>query len=250
MGVFFSAGSKDTAALAPEPAPYDIHRLALAHSQIVDRIRTAEHQFGRKPGSVQLLAVSKRHNAEAIIALNRTGQQAFGENQVQEALAKIKALSHLALEWHFIGPIQSNKTAAIAGHFDWVHSVDRKKILKRLNDQRPAELPPLQVCLQVKLADELAKSGARADDVAELIELASALPQIQVRGLMTLPPASSDQRTQRHWFRQLSELRDTLVARGCALDTLSMGMTNDLEAAIAEGATIVRIGTALFGPRP
>lgn len=182
--------------------------------------------------------------------LHQAGQRAFGENQAQEALEKIQMLAHLDLEWHFIGPIQSNKTASIAEHFAWVHSADRAKILRRLSSQRPAELDPLQVCLQVKLADEEAKSGARVEDVAELVTLGSELPNIRIRGLMTLPPASSDPATQRHWFRQLSELQANLNAAGHDLDTLSMGMTNDLEAAVAEGATVVRIGTALFGPRP
>lgn len=236
--------------MAPKPAPYDIDRLALAHSQIVDRIRTAEHQFGRNPGSVSLLAVSKRHSSTAIRALHGVGQRAFGENQAQEALEKMAELKHLDLDWHFIGPIQSNKTAQIAASFSWVHSVDRTKILNRLSSQRPTDLAPLQVCIQVKLGTEESKSGAAANDVAELITLGTELPNIQLRGLMALPPPSPDQATQRYWFRQLRELRDQLNAEGHSLDTLSMGMTNDLEAAVAEGATMVRIGTALFGPRP
>ncbi len=205
---------------------------------------------GRSARSVRLLAVSKQHPASAIRALANGGQRAFGESYVSEALGKIAELNDLDLEWHFIGPIQSNKTASIATHFDWVHSVDREKVLRRLSAQRPDHAQPLNCCLQVKIGDEKRKSGMPAQDAEGLARLAQQLPNIRLRGLMTVPPPSADPDQQRRWFSQLGRLQTALADAGIETDTLSMGMSDDLEAAIAEGATIVRVGTALFGPRP
>ncbi|MFO1371266.1 MAG: YggS family pyridoxal phosphate-dependent enzyme [Candidatus Competibacteraceae bacterium] len=215
----------------------------------VARIRTAEQRFQRPTGSVQLLAVSKTQPPDAIVAVATAGQHCFGENYVQEALEKITELVTLRLEWHFIGPIQSNKTHPIAEHFAWVHSVDRLKIAERLNAQRPAHLPPLNVCLQVNISQESTKSGL---DVAEVLTVAhaiAALPRLRLRGLMAIPAPAADFDTQRPAFARLRHLQEHLIANGLALDTLSMGMSDDLEAAIAEGATWVRVGTAIFGPR-
>jgi len=178
------------------------------------------------------------------------GVRRFGENYLQEALQKIEALADLDLEWHFIGPIQSNKTRAIAEHFDWVHSVDRLKIARRLNEQRPAALAPLNVCLQLNVSAEQSKSGAEPAQLAALAAEVAALPRLRLRGLMAIPAATEDVARQRAAFRCMGEAQAQLQAAGLELDTLSMGMSGDLEAAIAEGATLVRIGTALFGPRP
>jgi len=213
------------------------------------RIATAAEQCGRNPAGIELLAVSKTFGADAVRAANTAGQRAFGENYVQEAVDKISALSGLHLEWHFIGPIQSNKTRQIAEHFDWVHSIDRLKIAERLATARPATLAPLQVCIQVNIGDEASKGGVAPGDALALARDISALPQLRLRGLMSIPPASTDVAVQRGYFAQVVALRSELAAEGLALDTLSMGMSADLEAAIAEGATIVRVGTAIFGAR-
>lgn len=214
---------------------------------VLDRIRAAERQFQRLPGSVRLLAVSKTHPASAVAALAALGQRHFGENYLQEALDKMAELAALDLEWHFIGPIQTNKTRGIAEHFAWVHSVDRLKIAGRLNAQRPDDLPPLNVCLEVNIDCEPSKHGFAESELADVAQTVAALPRLRLRGLMAIPAPAADFAAQRQSFARLREWQERLDMAG--LDTLSMGMSDDLEAAIAEGATLVRIGTALFGPR-
>ena len=217
---------------------------------VLTRIRDAERRFQRPVDSVRLLAASKTQPATAIAALAAIGQRRFGENYLQEALDKMAELKALDLEWHFIGPIQTNKTRGIAEHFAWAHSVDRLKIAERLNAQRPDELPPLNICLEVNLDQEPSKHGLDPSAVAEAARTIAALPRLRLRGLMAIPAPASDFDRQRQPFARLRELRDRLNADdGLALDTLSMGMSDDLEAAIAEGATLVRVGAALFGPR-
>ena len=213
------------------------------------RIAAAAAGAGRDAAEVRLLAVSKTFDAAAVRALADAGQRSFGENYVQEALEKQAALRDLSLEWHFIGPIQSNKTRVIAENFSWVHSLDRLKIAERLSAQRPVGLPPLQVCIEVNVSGEASKGGVTAAELPELAEAVSALPGLQLRGLMAIPAPTPDVAAQRAAFGQVRELFDTLRARGHGLDTLSMGMSGDLEAAILEGATIVRVGAALFGER-
>jgi pyridoxal phosphate enzyme (YggS family) len=213
------------------------------------RIAQAARACGRDPGDVALLAVSKTFGADAVAAALACGQHAFGENYVQEALDKIAALPDRGLVWHYIGPIQSNKTRVIAENFDWVHSVDRAKIAERLAAARPAHLPPLQICIQVNIGGEDTKSGVAPADTAALARAVAALPQLKLRGLMAIPPPSPDPAQQRRYFAALRELKRELARGGIALDTLSMGMSADLEAAIAEGATLVRVGTAIFGER-
>ena len=215
-------------------------------AKVAARIREAAQAVERDPDAVGLLAVSKTQPAEAIREANAAGLTHFGENYLQEALEKQARLADLALTWHFIGPIQSNKTKAIAAHFDWVHSVDRLKIAQRLSEQRPAELPPLNVCLQVNVSGETSKSGCAPEDVGTLAQAVAALPGLRLRGLMAIPEPSDDRAEQHAAFARLSQLQKQLDLN---LDTLSMGMSQDLEAAIAEGATWVRIGTALFGAR-
>ena len=214
-----------------------------------DRIRRAAQSAGRPPSAIALVAVSKTWPAEKIAEAHACGQNAFGENYVQEAMGKITRLAHLPLEWHFIGPIQSNKTRGIAEHFQWVHSVEREKIAIRLNDARPARLPPLNVCIQVNVSGQASKSGVAPGDELALARAITALPQLRLRGLMAIPEPTPDAGVQRRRFARLRELKDGLVAAGFALDTLSMGMSDDLEAAILEGATMVRVGTAIFGQR-
>jgi pyridoxal phosphate enzyme (YggS family) len=195
------------------------------------------------------LAVSKTRTSAEVSECMDLGQTRFGENQLQEALTKISDLGSKAPEWHFIGHIQSNKTARIAEHFAWVHSVDRLKLAHRLNDQRPPELPPLNICLQVNVSNETSKSGVSPAALEGLASEVATLSRLRLRGLMCIPAPSTDPTQQRIPFRQLRELLQALNQGGLALDTLSMGMTDDMQAAIAEGATMVRIGTALFGPR-
>lgn len=214
-----------------------------------EQIRSAELKYGRKPGSVQLLAVSKTRPVEDLLEAQQAGQHAFGENYLQDALPKIEAMREPRPEWHFIGPIQSNKTREIAEHFDWVHSVDRLKIARRLSEQRPADRPPLSICLQVNIDNEASKSGVLPDEVLTLASEIQPLAHLRLRGLMAIPRASHDFEQQRQSFGHVRELFEQLQQQGFALDTLSMGMSNDLEAAIAEGATLVRIGTAIFGER-
>ncbi|GBG15631.1 PLP dependent protein [Novimethylophilus kurashikiensis] len=214
-----------------------------------DRVRKAAEAAGRDPQEVLLLAVSKAHSSDELQEAFDAGQRAFGESYLQEALAKQELLKSLPIEWHFIGPIQSNKTRPIAEHFSWVHGVDRLKIAQRLSEARPETLPPLNVCLQVNVSGEASKSGCAPNEVAALAEAVSALPRLKLRGLMTIPEPSDDIALQHRRFRMLKELRDGLAAQGYALDTLSMGMSDDFATAIAEGSTIVRVGTAIFGPR-
>ncbi len=225
--------------------------VSLAHrlESVRARLARACEQAGRKPDEVALLAVSKRHPPQAVADLHALGQTAFGENYASEAVDKMRLLAHLPLEWHYIGPLQSNKTRLVAGHFHWVQSIDRLKLVRRLDAQRPAELPPLQVCLQLKLGDEATKSGASEAELPALAEAVAASERLRLRGLMCIPPAETDPARQRGWFARARTAYEELRQRGHALDTLSMGMSNDLEAAVAEGSTMVRIGTALFGPR-
>lgn len=223
---------------------------AAARLQAVQtRIARACGEAGRHPATVQLLAVSKTFGAAAVRALAMAGQGAFGENYVQEAVEKKAALADLPLVWHFIGPIQSNKTRPIAENFAWVHSVDRLKVAERLSAQRPPGLPPLQVCLEVNVSGETSKSGVAPDQLPALADAVARLPALRLRGLMAIPAPTPDAAAQRAALRRVRELFDTLKACGHDLDTLSMGMSADLEAAILEGATIVRVGTALFGER-
>ena len=226
--------------------------IAQALQQVMGRIDRAIAHGGRAPGSVALLAVSKTQPAAAVRQAHAAGQRAFGENYVQEALAKIEALADLRaeLEWHLIGPLQSNKTAAVARAFDWVHSVDRLKIAQRLSEQRPAGAEPLNICLQVNVSGEASKSGVLPDEVAGLARAVAVLPGLRLRGLMSIPAQATDPAAQRAPHRALHELLASLNAQGLGLDTLSMGMSEDFESAILEGASIVRIGTALFGERP
>lgn len=252
------------------------------------RIARAARAAGRDPGGIALVAVSKTFPAEHIAQAHAAGQRAFGENHVQEAVEKVTKLAHLSpapvwrvaqphrekndlsrsdapipasgfaspegplllpLEWHFIGPIQSNKTAVIAARFQWVHGVEREKIAQRLDAARPAELAPLNVCIQVNVSGEASKSGVSPGDEEALAAAIARLPRLKLRGLMAIPEPTPDVALARRRFARLRELNDKLVARGYALDTLSMGMSDDLEAAIAEGATMVRVGTAIFGSR-
>ncbi len=223
--------------------------LADKYDSVCQQIRRACENANRSTDDVQLLAVSKTRSAEEIRQLHACGQAAFGENYLQEALDKIDALQDLALEWHFIGPIQSNKTRPIAEHFDWVHSVDRLKVARRLSEQRPEALPALNLCLQVNISGEASKSGCSPEELPELAREIAALPGIQLRGLMAIPEPETDPERQRAIFAQVRALMTSLQTQLPTLDTLSMGMSGDLDAAIAEGASIVRIGTALFGPR-
>jgi PLP dependent protein len=223
--------------------------IAARIAQLIGRIRAAEHRYGRQPGSVALLAVTKAQPAQAIRSAWNAGQRQFGESYVQEALAKMEQLADCAIEWHFIGPIQSNKTKSIAERFDWVHSVDRLRIAVRLHEQRPPSLPPLNVCVQVNVSGESSKAGVAPAALAELVAGIAPLGRLQLRGLMAIPAPARDFEAQRRPFRALREAAEALNRGGLSLDTLSMGMSDDLEAAIAEGATLVRIGTAVFGSR-
>jgi pyridoxal phosphate enzyme (YggS family) len=215
------------------------------------RIERAAQTAGRHADAIALVAVSKTFPAASIEQAHAAGQRAFGENYAQEAVAKITELTYLSPfpTWHFIGPIQSNKTNLIAAHFQWVHSVERDKIAQWLNAARPEGLPPLDVCIQVNVSGEAAKSGVKPGAEVKLADAISRLPRLRLRGLMAIPEPTSDMALQRRRFALLRELKDRLAARGHALDTLSMGMSDDLEAAIAEGATMVRVGTAIFGSR-
>jgi len=213
------------------------------------RIAAAEQEYNRSPGSVGLLAVSKTHPVEAILTARQAGQLHFGENYVQEALDKIKALPDPDLIWHFIGPIQSNKTRLLAEHFAWVHTVDRGRIARRLSEARPVHLPPLNICIQVNISAEASKSGIDPAGTQALANEIITLPQLKLRGLMVIPAESHDFDAQRQAFHQTRLLLEQLNQTGLQLDTLSMGMSDDLEAAVAEGSTVVRVGTAIFGAR-
>lgn len=215
--------------------------------RIQSQIRHAEIAAGREKGSVKLLAVSKTKPAKDIAQLYRAGQRHFGENYLQEALEKQRQLSAFDISWHFIGPIQSNKTRPIAAHFDWVHSVERFKIAKRLSEQRPCHLPPLNICLQVNISDEDSKSGIVLEELPEMVARIDELDNVRLRGVMAIPAPQTDYELQREPYRRLYQAVCELEKP--QLDTFSFGMTGDLKAAIAEGATIVRIGTALFGKR-
>ncbi|ELB2882691.1 YggS family pyridoxal phosphate-dependent enzyme [Vibrio alginolyticus] len=220
---------------------------------ITSQIRYDEQKCGRTPESVQLLAVSKTKPVEAILEAYQAGQTAFGENYVQEGVSKVQHFTEHypdnRIEWHFIGPIQSNKSRLVAEHFDWVHTIDRTKIAQRLNDQRPSELKPLQVLIQVNTSGEASKSGVTEAEVFELAELISRLPNLTLRGLMSIPANVSDYESQLREFQKLATLKQTLEAQFPEIDTLSMGMSGDMTAAIEAGSTMVRIGTAIFGAR-
>ena len=213
------------------------------------RMAAAAKAAGRNPDGIALLAVSKTFPPEAIRQAAEAGQRRFGESYVQEALGKIEALADLDLEWHFIGPLQSNKTRAVAEHFAWVHSLDRLKAAQRLSAARGPQRIPLQVCIQVNVSGEQSKSGVAPDQLGELAKAVAGLPNLRLRGLMAIPEPTDDVALQRRRFSELRQLKDSLCAHGLDLDTLSMGMSGDLEAAIAEGATVVRVGTAIFGER-
>ena len=217
------------------------------YEHVTGQIEAAARAAGRAPGSVQLLAVSKRQPVGAIAELAALGQIRFGENFVQEACAKIAALDGFALEWHFIGRLQSNKTREVATHFSWVHSIDRLKIARRLSEQRPATAPPLNVCIEVNISGESGKGGITMDEAPEFAAQVRALPRLKLRGLMALPAPTGDVARQRESFALLARLAKRIADDD--FDTLSMGTSGDFTAAIAEGATIVRVGTALFGPR-
>lgn len=212
-------------------------------------ISQIEAKYKRVPGSVRLLAVSKKKSTEEIIAAIAGGQVDFGESYVKEAIEKISVLKSYNLCWHFIGPIQKNKTKLISENFNWVHSIDREIIAQRLNEQRPDYLPPLEVCIQINLNNEASKSGIKIENIQALANFVRQQPRLNLRGLMTIPKASNDTIIQRQQFSQLRELLQYVNESGFEMDTLSMGMSSDLESAIAEGATIVRIGTAIFGER-
>lgn len=220
-----------------------------ALATVLGRIASAARAAGRSPGSVGLVAVSKTFGIDAVRSAAAAGQLAFGENQLQEALVKINATRDLGLSWHFIGPVQSNKTRGVAEHFDWVHSIDRLKVAERLGQQRPQGLPPLNVCIQVNISGEASKSGVAIGDLPALAAAVAGVPRLRLRGLMAIPRPSSDISEQRAGFRSLRELFEQLQSTGLTLDTLSMGMSADLEAAVLEGATLVRIGTDIFGRR-
>jgi len=214
-----------------------------------NRIAEATRAAGRNVDSVTLLAVSKGQGSAAIDSAARAGVEHFGENFVQESLPKIDALAGRELTWHFIGRLQANKTRPVAERFAWVHAVDRLKIAERLSEQRPFHAPPLNVCLQLHVGGEATKGGVEAAGIRALAQQVSALPRLRLRGIMSMPPAETEVARQRQWFRESRQVFDYLNEHGLGLDTLSMGTSVDFEAAIAEGATLVRIGTAIFGPR-
>ncbi len=215
----------------------------------MNRIRQAESMYHRDPGSVQLLAVSKGQGIHAIQAAYTAGQRAFGENYLQEALSKIAVFKHLPIEWHFIGTLQANKTRQVAQNFSWVHSINRWKIAKRLSEQRPPELTPLNLCIEVNISNEQTKSGLPKDKVEELAHAINSLPNLRLRGLMVIPQPTKDLNQLFATYQQVQILQLLLAKQGLPLDTLSMGMSSDLELAIAAGSTLVRIGTGIFGSR-
>ena len=225
------------------------HNLKQRLEQVEQRIRTAAALYGRVADDIQLLAVSKTRSDRELLACAELGQRMFGESYLQEALSKIEALKGQNLEWHFIGRIQSNKTRPIAEHFAWVHSLASLKHAQRLSSQRPTGLPPLKVCIQVNTSGESSKDGHTGEELVNLIDAYASLPNIEIRGLMTIPAPAETLEQQRLPFRRLRELRDSLRRHELPLETLSMGMSQDLEAAIAEGANLLRVGTAIFGPR-
>lgn len=216
---------------------------------VKSRIAEAARNAGRSPDDILLLAASKTNPPEKLREAWAAGQTVFGENYLQEGLIKIRALSDLPIEWHFIGPIQSNKTKPIAENFSWVHSIDREKIATRLSSARPESLPPLQVCVQVNVSGEVTKSGVDPEQAVELAAFVSQLPRLKLRGLMAVPELTSATALQREQFQVMRAIFEQLKRDGFDVDTLSMGMSEDMDIAIAEGATIVRVGTAIFGPR-
>lgn len=218
--------------------------------KINESIASIARRAGRDPASVTLVAVSKRQPLERVRAAVAAGQRHFGENTLQGALSHMDALGDPGLTWHFIGAVQSNKTRTIAERFDWVHTIEREKIARRLSEQRPAGAPPLEVCIQVNVDDEPNKSGCAAEELAPLADMVAGLPRLRLRGLMCIPAPAEGLDAQRGPFARLRGLLEELNERGHRLDTLSMGMSADLEAAILEGATLVRVGTDVFGPRP
>jgi len=218
-------------------------------AKLLNRVRLAAQKSQRSPADICVIGASKTRTPETVREAYESGLHHFGENYLQEALEKITALADLALCWHFIGPIQSNKTRAIAENFSWVHSVERLKIARRLSEQRPAQLPPLQICLQVNISSEDSKSGVSPDALPGLVEDIKALPQITLRGLMAIPAATGDKQRQLQPFCQMRQLMQQLQPICPTIDTLSMGMSGDLEAAIAQGSTMIRVGTDIFGPR-
>lgn len=227
-----------------------MHKIDDKLRKVTERIHQAALQAGRNPQSVQLVAVSKTQPAAAIAEAYAFGQKHFGENYLQEALDKKIQLAQLRdIQWHFIGPIQSNKTRAIAENFSWVHSVDRLKIAQRLSEQRPTQLSPVNICIQVNIDDEESKSGISLNELPDLVAAVYSLPALKLRGLMAIPVATRDVEQQRQAFAKLRNALEQLQALGYTLDTLSMGMSGDMEAAIAEGATFVRVGTDIFGTR-
>ena len=213
------------------------------------RVTAAAHRYGRDPESIHLLAVSKGQTVDAIRAAYAAGQREFGENYAQEAAAKMTALAELPLVWHYIGRLQTNKTRFIAERCDWCHTLDRHSVAERLSRQRPYHAPPLQVCIQVRVADSTDRAGVAVAELPRLAGQVAALPRLRLRGLMCLPPAETEFERQRVHFRRLRECQEALTDAGFALDVMSAGMSADLEAAVAEGATHLRIGTAIFGPR-
>ncbi len=226
-----------------------MHFITQQLNTVRERVRAAEIKYGRQENTVKLLAVSKTRSVEEILQVLKLGQLDFGENYQQEAMSKIALLGGKDIVWHFIGPLQANKARSIAENFAWIHSVDRLKIAKRLSALRPAGMPDLNVCIQLNISNEPSKSGASTTELLTLAEGITMLPGLRLRGLMALPAPNNDFDEQRLGFRRLHNCFDRLIAAGHDVDTLSMGTTNDMEAAIAEGATIIRIGTALFGPR-
>ena len=231
------------------PLMEPITTVASSLQAVKDRIARAARSVDRQPDEITLLVASKTHPAERVREAWLAGQTIFGENYLQEALAKMPALADLPIEWHFIGPIQSNKTKRITENFVWVHSVDRVKIADRLAKDRPESLPPLQICLQVNVSGEASKSGVAPEELAQLAAHVVRLPRLKLRGLMAVPELTTATALQRNQFHMLWELFDRLKRDGYELDTLSMGMSEDMDIAIAEGATMVRIGTAILGPR-
>ena len=219
-------------------------------AKIRERIRLAERQYHRKPGSVRLLAVSKGRSVAEIESALAGGQLEYGENYLQEAVTKMASLVNAGIGWHFIGPVQSNKCRAIAERFAWIHSVDRLKIARRLNNLRPAAAPPLNICIEINIDNEPGKSGIKPEDLRSFAAEINTLPRLRLRGLMAMPKPDADFINQRSSFHRMYDYFVGLNANNFQLDTLSMGTTDDMEAAIAEGSTLVRIGTAIFGPRP
>lgn len=232
-----------------KPLPCEEDKLKMRLIDVKKRVEDSRLMARRNPGLISILAVSKKQTTAAVETLSRMGHMDFGENFLQDALEKISCLKHLNINWHFIGKIQSNKTRDIAEKFQWVHTVDRLKIAERLNSHRPHQLPKLNVCIQVNQANETQKNGVQPSNVANLAREIMGLPKLRLRGLMTIPPITKTSDNTRSFFAELREQKEKLISEGIPMDTLSMGMSSDLEEAILNGSTIVRVGTAIFGPR-